>query len=119
MEGDACSRHPDRMAIGYYATGSYGLNGCVECMKNNGSASKHFYDLKKARKVWNANKRNAKKEKAVLLKDDKKSIGVSTNRGDHWVLFGKDKIAYLNDENYVRYAMKFKDKRSYYYDSSD
>tara|TARA_R100000750_G_C2301470_1_gene78998 strand:- start:401 stop:547 length:147 start_codon:yes stop_codon:yes gene_type:complete len=33
MKGDNCSRHQNKIAIGYYWGVGYGLNGCVECMK--------------------------------------------------------------------------------------
>jgi hypothetical protein len=120
MEGDACSKHSDRMAVGYYGDGrSYGLNGCAECIKNNRGAKIQMYDLKKSKKIWNEHQKRELKLNRELLTDNSKSVEVSTMRGSHWVLFGQDKLDYLKDKSIVTYSMTFKDKRSYFYDSSD
>ena len=50
MEGDSCSRHRDRMAVGYYSGSNFGLNGCEECMKGRHKV-KH-YNLENCKKIW-------------------------------------------------------------------
>ena len=52
MEGDSCSRHQDRMAVGYYWGSNYGLNGCDECIKNRKVENVRLYDLKNCKKIW-------------------------------------------------------------------
>lgn len=118
MEGDACSIHHDRMAVGYYSTSSYGLNGCAECIKNNRSAKISMYNLKNARKIWNANQRRDKKLHRELLADDSKPVLIGDGRGSNWELYGQDKLDYLNKKSALGYG-NFKDKRSNFYDSSD
>jgi hypothetical protein len=119
MEGDSCSRHEDRIAIGYYSGSFYGLNGCEECIKNNHTAKISLYDMEKATKIFNERKEAEAKRKQELISNDTQSVSVGNNRGDNWELFGEDKIAFLNNPKMSLGFSGFKDKRSSYYDSSD
>jgi len=118
MEGDSCSKHQDRLAIGFYSGSCWGLNGCEECIENNKSSKINLYDLKNAKKIFKERRKKEEEDKKKTIEDDTKSIEVATIRGSHWVLFGKDKINYYKGVK-VDWSMTFKDKRSYFYDSSD
>ena len=47
MKGDSCSRHKDRIAIGYGSTSCSGLNVCVECAKGYSGKSLNLYGITK------------------------------------------------------------------------
>lgn len=117
MEGDSCSKHPNKMAIGFYSGSSFGLNGCEDCIK--GYTKVRLYNLENSKKIWEENQNKQKENLKKYLEDGSKSVEVSTIRGYHWVLFGQDKIDYLTLKMNPNYTTKFKDERSYTYDSGD
>jgi hypothetical protein len=121
MEGDSCSKHEDRIAVGYYSGSGYGLNGCEECIKNVSSTRVKLYNMETATKIFNEKQEEKAKQKKGLIEDDTKSVSVGNHRGDNWELFGQDKIDFLNNPKMsLGYSsVAFKDSRSNYYDSSD